>query len=57
MASCTLNGASAHVADAGTTGSNSALTGLTSVSGYFFLENGATVATTGNLSLTGNAHG
>ena len=30
-----LNGASAHVADAGTTGSNSALTGLTSVSEHF----------------------
>ena len=51
----TLNGASAHVADAGTTTSNSALTGLTSVTDIFRLENGAKVATTGNLSITGNA--
>ena len=55
MANATLNGASARVADAGATGSNSALTGLTSVSGNFCLENGAKVATTGNLSITGNA--
>ncbi len=51
----TLDGANARVADAGATGSNSALTGLTSVSGNFFLQNGATVTTTGNLSITGNA--
>jgi len=51
-----LNGANARVADAGTLGSNSALTGLTSVSGDFHLENGATVSTTGGLSVTtGNA--
>ncbi len=50
----TLDGASAHVADAGATTSNSALTGLTSVTGIFFLENGAKVAPTGNLSITGN---
>ena len=56
MANLTLNGASAHVADAGATTSNSALTGLTSVTGIFRLENGAKVATTGNLSITGNAH-
>ena len=49
-----LDGASARVADAGTLGSNSALTGLTSVTGNFWLENGAKVTTTGNLSLTGN---
>ena len=49
-----LDGASAHVADAGATTSNSALTGLTSVTGTFFLENGAKVAPTGNLSITGN---
>ena len=35
-------------------GSNSALTGLTSVTGNFFLQNGATVTTTGDLSVTGN---
>ena len=50
----TLNGATAHVADAGATTSNSALTGLTSVTGIFRLENGAKVATKGNLSITGN---
>ena len=49
-----LDGANARVADAGTLSSNSALTGLTSVSGDFFLENGATVAPTGNVSVTGN---
>ena len=49
-----LDGANSRVADAGTLGSNSALTGLTSVSGNFYLENGATVATTGALSVTGN---
>jgi hypothetical protein len=47
-----LDGANAHVADAGTTGSNSALTGLTSVTDFFLLQNGATLTTTGNLSLT-----
>jgi hypothetical protein len=50
-----LDGASSRVADAGETGSNSALTGLTSVSGAFYLQNGAKVATTGNLSTTGSA--
>ncbi len=49
-----LDGAKSLVADAGTLGSNSALTGLSSVSGNFFLENGATVAPTGNVSVTGN---
>ena len=49
-----LDGAKSFVADAGSTGSNSALTGLSTVSGNFFLENGATVAPTGNVSLTGN---
>ena len=51
----TLDGASAHVADAGKLTSNSALTGLTSVTDIFRLENGAKVATNGNLSITGNA--
>ena len=49
-----LDGAKSRVADAGATGSNSALTGLTTVAGSFFLENGATVATTGNVSVIGN---
>ena len=49
-----LDGANALVADAGALGSNSALTGLTSVSGDFFLENGASVAPTGNVSVSGN---
>ena len=44
MAGCSSTARSAHVADAGTLGSNSALTGLTSVSGNFLLENGATVS-------------
>ncbi len=50
-----LDGAKRDVADAGATTSNSALTGLTSVAGIFYLENGAKVTTTGNLSVTGNA--
>jgi hypothetical protein len=50
-----LDGAKARIADAGATGSNSALTGLKSLSGDFYLENGATVATTGNLSIIGGA--
>ena len=33
---------------------NSALTGLTTVSGNFWLENGAKVSPTGNVSVTGN---
>ncbi len=54
MASCGSTARSARVADAGATTSNSALTGLTSVAGNFYLENGAKVATTGNLSVIGN---
>ena len=50
-----LDGANAHVADAGATGSNSALTGLSSVTDFFLLQNGAAVTTTGNLSMTGSA--
>jgi hypothetical protein len=49
-----LDGAKSFVADAGTLGSNSALTGLTTISGDFFLENGATVAPTSNVSVSGN---
>jgi hypothetical protein len=50
-----LDGAKSFVADAGKLTANSSLTGLTGVSGDFVLENGATVTTTGNLSVTGNA--
>ena len=50
-----LDGAKSFVADAGKLTANSALTGLTSVSGNFVLQNGAKVTTTGNLSVTGNA--
>ena len=42
---CSLTAPSRGVADAGTLGTNSALTGLTTVPGHFFLRNGATVAT------------
>jgi hypothetical protein len=51
----TLNGANALVADAGTLGSNSALTGLSTVAGEFELGGGASVSTTGGLTITGNA--
>ena len=47
----TLDGAGSRVADAGKTGSNSALTGLTScASGNLYLANGAKVATAGDLT-------
>ena len=49
-----LDGAKSCVADAGKLTTNSALTGLTSVAGNFWLENGATVSPTGNVSVTGN---
>ena len=44
--SLTLNGTNARVADAADTSTNSALVGLTKVSGDFFLQNGATVGAT-----------
>ena len=47
-------GANARVADAGTLATNSALTGLTAVPGDFLLAGGASVTTTGGLSITGN---
>ena len=56
----TIDGATATqrrercIADAGSTSSNSALTGLTTVAGNFWLQNGATVSPTGNVSITGN---
>ncbi len=49
-----LVGANARVADAGTLASNSALTGLTTVAGDFRLAGGASVATTGGLSIIGS---
>ena len=49
-----LNGASALIADAGKLTTNSALTGLNTVSGDFRLAAGASVTTTGGLSITGN---
>ena len=48
-----LDGAKSFVADAGALTSSSALTGLTSVAGNFWLQNGATVAPTGNVSVIG----
>src|SRR5271157_3401255 len=48
-----LDGANSRVADAGALSTNSALTGLATVAGGFYLENGATVAPTGNVSITG----
>jgi fibronectin-binding autotransporter adhesin len=48
-----LNGPSAFVADAGSLTKNSALAGLATVAGNFYLQNGAVVSTTGGLSITG----
>ncbi len=49
-----LAGAKARVADAGKLTTNSALTGLSSVAGNLWLTFGATVATTGALTIRGN---
>ncbi len=49
-----LVGANARVADAGTLASNSALTGLGTVAGDLLLSAGASVSTTGGLSIIGN---
>ena len=49
-----LDGANARVADAGTLATNSALTGLGMITGSFQLAGGASVTTTGSLSITGN---
>jgi hypothetical protein len=54
-----LDGTNSRVADSTGTGTNSALTGLTTVAsvsggnGFFFLSNGASVSPSGNLSITG----
>ncbi len=47
------NGANAFVADAGTTTSNSALTGITAVVGTLELQNGAALVLTGGLDVSG----
>jgi len=52
-ASLRLNGADARVADAGAASSNSALVGLSKVEGDLFLQNGATVTTSGDLTVGG----
>ena len=49
-----LDGANSRVARAAALTTNSALTGLTTVSGNFWLENGAKVSPTSNVSVTGN---
>ncbi len=49
-----LSGSNAFVADAGSTGSNSALTGLTSNAGDLDLGNAATVALSGTLANSGH---
>jgi hypothetical protein len=45
-----LDGAQAFVADSGSTGSNSALTGLSSNAGSFYLDDGAALTTTAGLT-------
>lgn len=51
--SLTLVGSQAHIADAGTITTNSALTGLSQIAGTLKLLNGASVAVGGNLLNTG----
>jgi hypothetical protein len=48
-----LNGTKSFVADASDVTHNSALTGLTSVAGVFTLQNGASAALAGSLTVTG----
>jgi hypothetical protein len=48
-----LNGKNSRVADSTATTTNSALTELSKIAGSVFLENGASVAPTGNVSVTG----
>jgi hypothetical protein len=48
-----LNGDNAFIEDSTALGSNSALTGLTSVAGSLYLENGAKVSTTGGVTNSG----
>ena len=55
MAGCSSTAQAPTSPTPATTGSNSALTGLTSVTDFFLLQNGATVAPTGALSMTGSA--
>ena len=49
-----INGADAFVADAGSTSSNSALSGLTQVSGQLSLQGGAELVTSGSLTVGGD---
>jgi hypothetical protein len=48
-----LNGKNSRVADSTATTTNIALTELSNIAGSFFLENGASVAPTGNVCVTG----
>ena len=50
-----LYGPNARIADAGATGSNSALTGLSTVAGNLYLYSGESISTSGNLSITGSS--
>ena len=52
----TLDGPGARIADASDTTSNSALTGLASIAGSLVLDNGAIIAPSGNLSVSGELH-
>ncbi len=49
-----LVGPNARIADAGTLATNSALTGLNTVAGELEMSGGASIATTGGLSITSN---
>ena len=51
----TLDGANARIADALSTNNNSALTSLSTLAGSLDLENGASVFSSGNLSMTSGA--
>ena len=52
-ATLTLDGPGAYIADAGALTSNSALKGLTAISGTFALDDGATFTTSGALTVSG----
>ncbi len=51
-----LGNSDSYIADAGSTTSNSALTGLSTIEGSFYLANGSTLTTTGGLTNAGGLY-
>jgi hypothetical protein len=55
-ASLEFSGANAFIADLGSTGSNSALTGLTEIDGSLNMQTGVVIAPTGSVTIGSNGH-